>query len=770
MADFPEIKYAAFISYCHSNPADLKFAAWFQRALENYRTPRGLVNTSGLFGPVKRGIGQVFRDVQDLSATPDLASALRNAIDVSAALIVICSPEAAASPWINREISYFKQAHPDRPILAVILRGTRNSRDEPFPEPLRQHFDGVGPFAPGQTAEPLAPDVQREDRATVKLRILAALLGVSFDALFRRERRRLRDRIAIAAIAASVIIAVLLSTTIFALISRQQALAQAYANAAYSYSDRDPTLALRLAQGAMAIRSNDAARVAALRAFNLGSWFYSKRIDGAWDAALSVDETKLAWIKGGSEIHVYDLHTDEEKFWQSDSTYITFTSVGGLVAWKPWSGQGTKGSVTIWNPDGTLKKEFGYEFITAVECGNDKLVVPAFVETDNFSSDPKQIVLHVVDVLSGADGSLTLSGAGQNSGLSGWNLSIRLACSRGADLVVVVQPLLSVGAVIRQDGPAMTFALPADYLPEDIDISSDAKHAAIYLRGSRVGVPDSVGILDLANGSTPALRIVTLVEAPTQDASGLVRFIAGDSVLAASTEGWNRVVDVNTQAVTTLPSKDRAADVISLDPSTGGFAIARRSGSVTVYDSAHFPISKLVGNPPSDGLNVAFRKLTFSASGTHLLTIARDGARLWNRPAFPLVAAVPLTKTLESGPPSAFSNEFGTVSGGGGTFGLKACIDPMGFEVDMTIDDSGSMALCFTWSGGQDSLLTNLTKGEFTPIVSKKVDATDGISFWSGDEYTRMFALEPDRIFKFVESTKEIWKPDSDQLSRFVAR
>jgi len=69
---------------------------------------------------------------------------VREALAQSRYLIVVCSPDAASSPWVNQEIIEFKKLHGESRVLAVIARGKPFASrlpgyeaEECFPEALR---------------------------------------------------------------------------------------------------------------------------------------------------------------------------------------------------------------------------------------------------------------------------------------------------------------------------------------------------------------------------------------------------------------------------------------------------------------------------------------------------------------------------------------------------------------------------------------------------------------------------------------------------------
>ncbi|MFQ5346695.1 MAG: toll/interleukin-1 receptor domain-containing protein [Rhodothalassiaceae bacterium] len=168
-------RFRAFLSYSH---ADAAAARRLHRRLEGYRLPRHLAAADV---PRPARLGPIFRDREDLPAAGDLSQAVKAALAESAALIVLCSPAAADSPWVAREIAYFRALHPDRPILAALIAG---EPDEAIPAALRA--DG---------SEPLAADLRgRGDGPRLGfLKIVAGLAGLPLDALIQRDaQRRLR--------------------------------------------------------------------------------------------------------------------------------------------------------------------------------------------------------------------------------------------------------------------------------------------------------------------------------------------------------------------------------------------------------------------------------------------------------------------------------------------------------------------------------------------------------------------------------------------------
>ncbi|MFN3904191.1 TIR domain-containing protein [Rehaibacterium terrae] len=192
------MRYRAFISYSHR---DARWARWLHRALEGYAVPRRLVGAAGEFGPVPSRLRPVFRDRDELASAADLGQRVKDALVASEALVVICSPAAATSRWVNQEVLAFRRLGRDARLYALIVDGEPNTGDarECFPPALRDGADGLPPL------EPIAADARPggDGHALARLKLLAGLLGVELDALRQREAQR-RHRRMLAVVAASL--------------------------------------------------------------------------------------------------------------------------------------------------------------------------------------------------------------------------------------------------------------------------------------------------------------------------------------------------------------------------------------------------------------------------------------------------------------------------------------------------------------------------------------------------------------------------------------
>jgi len=193
-------RFYAFLSYSHQDEA---LADWLHRELEQFHVPRSLAGHLTAAGVVPKRLAPVFRDRHELAAADDLGAEIKGALATSQFLIVLCSPSAATSRWVNAEIEAFKHSRPEGSVFAAIASGEPFASEVPgreneecFPPALRQRFDRRG-RSTGKRAEPLAADFREggEGKRLAFLKLVAGMLGVGLDDLVRRETTRRQRRL-----------------------------------------------------------------------------------------------------------------------------------------------------------------------------------------------------------------------------------------------------------------------------------------------------------------------------------------------------------------------------------------------------------------------------------------------------------------------------------------------------------------------------------------------------------------------------------------------
>ena len=173
-------RYTAFISYSH---ADRRVGERLLRKLQTYRLPKRATPQDS------RKLGNIFMDRETLPATGSLTEAIKDGLCLTEALIVICSPSAAQSKWVNKEIEAFAEINPRGPVIAVIIAGdpaARSGDSVCFPAAL---------LARGE--EPLAADYRKSGDGPRLgfLKVAASLSGARLETLLQRDATRRRQRV-----------------------------------------------------------------------------------------------------------------------------------------------------------------------------------------------------------------------------------------------------------------------------------------------------------------------------------------------------------------------------------------------------------------------------------------------------------------------------------------------------------------------------------------------------------------------------------------------
>ncbi|WIG56280.1 MAG: hypothetical protein OJF61_002068 [Rhodanobacteraceae bacterium] len=220
--------YRAFISYSHRDTA---WADWLHKALETYSVPSRLVGTTTAHGAIPRRLNPVFRDRDELASATDLGHKVNEALAQSENLIVICSSASAASRWVNEEVLAYKRMGRASRIFCLIVDGEPNATDLPgrgaeecFCPALRFQLDANGQPTSERT-EPIAADARpgKDGKPNAKLKLIAGMLDVGFDALKQREQHRRMRRMAMLTTTALAVMAVTIVLAIAALIARHDA-------------------------------------------------------------------------------------------------------------------------------------------------------------------------------------------------------------------------------------------------------------------------------------------------------------------------------------------------------------------------------------------------------------------------------------------------------------------------------------------------------------------------------------------------------------------
>lgn len=177
-------KYFAFISY---SSHDVAWGKRLQKKLEGYRMPVALCREHGWKRKPLRPVFFAPTDIQPGVLNEELQNRLRAAKN----LVVICSPYSARSQWVGKEIEFFYDLGRKDNIYFFIVDGTPHSGD-----PETECFNPV--VEKINIPEILGANIHEKlyrwpwlNRERAYVQLVTKLLGIEYDAIWRRHKRRL---------------------------------------------------------------------------------------------------------------------------------------------------------------------------------------------------------------------------------------------------------------------------------------------------------------------------------------------------------------------------------------------------------------------------------------------------------------------------------------------------------------------------------------------------------------------------------------------------
>jgi WD40 repeat protein len=291
--DDDKFKYDVFISYSRK---DIEFVRRFQRVLANYAPSAGL--------PLPQRRLRVFRDESDFQGT-EYESAVEQNLKSAATLLVICSPQSRASVYVGEEIRTFIALRDKAHVVSLLLAGSPNNQPD-VPESEHAFHDELV----SQLPIPLAADyrgcqsrdrLERDRFESAWYKVLSDIYadyGVDRNQIEQREklrqRRSRRLRTAVVGVAAVVLSAL----TIWALVSRREAILQRDIARSRELSARamltlstNPELSVLLSREAFQVAATGEAETALRTA--MGAFTAAWTLPNQEAAALSLDRTRV---------------------------------------------------------------------------------------------------------------------------------------------------------------------------------------------------------------------------------------------------------------------------------------------------------------------------------------------------------------------------------------------------------------------------------------------------------------------------------------------
>lgn len=644
--------YDAFLSYTHD---DRPVATSVQKALHR----------------IGRRVGQLralrlFRDDTNLEASPDLWGKITAAMHESKSMIVVLSPKAADSKWVNAEVSYWLQQR-NGPLPQLVLAGGRLNWDA-----ARKCFDAASDSAPpvlkepgSLPVEPFFIDVSGDgppwnhtgalfrDKMTA---LAAPLHGKNKDELVGddlREQRRFR-RLRAAAVAALAILAVVaIVAGGIAMVQRRAAIdqrdeavaARLTAEARSMLDDSTPGNDVQAFQQILAARTITAhpddgmlynavvAKSNIVKVFDTGA--------PAYGGATSPDRKKIVTGGAGNDVHIWDLETGEPV----GSPLVGHTDIVSAAAWSSdghtIATSSADKTIRLWDAD--TGKQIGQPglhdgVVTTVAFSPDgRLVASA-------GADAKVRLWDVSDT--GPQPVATLEGHyGELRGVAFSPNGARLA-SVGSDGVVKLWDVATRQAIPTQFQQQFTMFYGVTWAPDSVTLATSGWDGLIrlwnadtgeqlgQLAGHRAGVinafftPDSKWVISGSFDKTVRLWDVATMKQFGDPMTGwdggvAVTVAAGGRIAAVSNDHTIRVLDIIKGQP--LASHSSLVSAISFSPDRDLFASSSWDGTVALWSAKTNLLSRAV-----TGQGVAATIVVFGPDGRLVVSRLNQTVEVWD--------------------------------------------------------------------------------------------------------------------------------------------
>ena len=224
----PARRYDAFISYSHESDSEL--APILQSGVEKFAKPWNRLRALRLF-----------RDQTNLRFEPALWPSIVDAMSQSSWLVLLASPTAAASEYVDREVKWWLDNRALERLMIVVTGGQvrwdsqQNDFDWRFSNSLPPSLRHAFKQEPRWLEAPIRQESEHLSNINPQLQdaivnVAATLRGVDKDDLVAtasRERRRTRRIVRSVAAALLTLLVGMLAATVFALVQRSNAITQA---------------------------------------------------------------------------------------------------------------------------------------------------------------------------------------------------------------------------------------------------------------------------------------------------------------------------------------------------------------------------------------------------------------------------------------------------------------------------------------------------------------------------------------------------------------
>lgn len=627
--DTHDWNYDAFLSYSHADSRNLAAAAKIERDLEAFPLPRAVRERLG-----RRHLN-VFRDVSDLTGS-HLSSSLENHLADSRTLIVLCSPSARTSEYVDLEIRRFTDRHGPSRIFPVLIDGSLNhdpeatSAEWALPDALSEVLGGV-PFVPDmRQAWTITRRRDKLASGSPWIQVVSNILGIRTAELTDRIAKAERHRLAAIIAALTFVITVISLLGVTAYLQRNEARTQ---RDTAETRFRDAT-ALRLGADVDTLLAGNTAG-GDTRAFQEA--LAAHALSPELGSAPMLD----ALVKRRATQHILEGHTD----WVSG---IAFSPDGRrLVTGAQYSDQSVRqwdaesgnflGNAPVANDRGVDGFAFSPDGHTAASAGLDDTIRTWNVDSGTTTGEPlvDDSAVAGIAFTSDEDRIVSINKAGivrfwnldTRQPVGGWVLDPAFA---GGELTVALSPDGRLVATSEHSGNTVRIWSTDTGLPIFAPLTGQADRImgiAFSPDGRRIATASAdktIWVRDTQSGRP--------IGAPLTGHSLAVTSVAfspdGRRLVSGGLDATVRLWDVDSATELGDPFVGHAGGVISVAFSPTGDRVASGGYDDTARIWSTAPA--LTGAPFSGHSHYVWRA-TFGPDGTRVASVSSDATlRLWN--------------------------------------------------------------------------------------------------------------------------------------------
>jgi WD40 repeat protein len=313
--------YDAFISYSHALDGEL--ARELQIGLQSFAKPWYRMRAL-----------RVFRDTTSLSANPGLWSSIETALASSKWLVLMASPEAARSKWVNREVAWWLEHKSPQRLLVVLTEGefawAEDAQDgEGASAALPPTLRGAFVEEPRWVDLRWLHDVDQVAQTNPRLRecaadIAAAVREVPKDELVGEHIRQHRHAMRLARGGVTALVVLLIAAIVGgvlaiirgnqAVAAQHTAIARGMVAQAERIRDQDPRGALQLGVAAEQFDTGPQAHASLLQTLESTPHFrtISGHTNTVWGVAFAPDGRTLATTSADRTVRLWDLSNRDQ--------------------------------------------------------------------------------------------------------------------------------------------------------------------------------------------------------------------------------------------------------------------------------------------------------------------------------------------------------------------------------------------------------------------------------------------------------------------------